>query len=69
MITAFDDMFSNTVAIRTSYTFNELVYGAKFEPMFTRSTDNLNNPKFRSVERLQKGFFTINCFFLCVLEF
>jgi inward rectifier potassium channel len=40
MITAFDDMFSNTVAIRTSYTFNELVYGAKFEPMFTRSTDN-----------------------------
>jgi inward rectifier potassium channel len=40
MITAFDDMFSNTVAIRTSYTFNELVYGAKFEPMFTRITDN-----------------------------
>ena len=40
MITAFDDMFSNTVAIRTSYTFNEVVYGAKFEPMFTRSTDN-----------------------------
>lgn len=40
MITAFDDMFSNTVAIRTSYTFDEVVYGAKFEPMFTRSTDN-----------------------------
>jgi inward rectifier potassium channel len=49
-------MFSNTVAIRTSYTFNELVYGAKFEPMFTRVPIILNNPKFRSVERLQKGF-------------
>lgn len=40
MVTAFDDMFSNTVAIRTSYTFDEVVYGAKFEPMYTRSTDN-----------------------------
>ena len=36
----FDDMFSNTVATRTSYTFDEVVYGAKFEPMYTRSTDN-----------------------------
>ncbi|HEY4627857.1 MAG TPA: ion channel [Flavobacterium sp.] len=36
----FDDMFSNTVAARTSYTFDEVVYGAKFEPMYTRSTDN-----------------------------
>ena len=33
-------MFSNTVATRTSYTFDEVVYGAKFEPMYTRSTDN-----------------------------
>jgi inward rectifier potassium channel len=39
-IKTFDDMFSNTVAIRTSYTFNEVVYGAKFEPMYARSTDN-----------------------------
>lgn len=36
----FDDMFSNTVAARTSYTFGEVIYGAKFEPMYTRSTDN-----------------------------
>jgi hypothetical protein len=36
----FDDMFSNTVAARTSYTFDEVIYGAKFEPMYTRSTDN-----------------------------
>ena len=39
-IKTFDDMFSNTVAIRTSYTFDEVVYGAKFEPMYSRSDDN-----------------------------
>jgi hypothetical protein len=39
-IKTFDDMFSNTVAIRTSYTFDEIVYGAKFEPMYARNTDN-----------------------------
>lgn len=39
-IKTFDDMFSNTVAIRTSYTFDEVIYGAKFEPMYTRSNDN-----------------------------
>ncbi len=31
---AFDDMFSNTVVARTSYTFAEIVIGAKFVPMF-----------------------------------
>lgn len=39
-ITTFDNMFSNTVAARTSYTFNEIVYGAKFETMYNRSKDN-----------------------------
>jgi hypothetical protein len=39
-IKTFDDMFSNTVAIRTSYTFSEVVYGAKFKPMYARSHDN-----------------------------
>lgn len=38
-IKTFDDMFSNTVAIRTSYTFDEIVYGAKFKPMYSRSSD------------------------------
>ena len=36
-VTAFDDMFSNTVAARTSYTLKELVIGAKFVPMYHRS--------------------------------
>lgn len=37
---AFDDMFSNTVVKRTSYTFEEVVYGAKFNPMFTQSKND-----------------------------
>ncbi len=36
----FDDMYSTTVVKRASYTFDEIVYGAKFLPMFTRSSDN-----------------------------
>jgi Inward rectifier potassium channel C-terminal domain/Ion channel len=36
----FDDMYSTVVSTRTSYTFDEVIYGAKFKPMFSRSTDN-----------------------------
>ncbi|WP_118950171.1 ion channel [Taibaiella helva] len=36
-IKAFDDHFSNTVQQRTSYTNDELVYGARFVPMYERS--------------------------------
>ena len=38
-IKLFDDMYSTTVVKRTSYTFDEVVYGAKYLPMFTRSED------------------------------
>jgi inward rectifier potassium channel len=37
----FDDMFSTTVVKRSSYSFAEIVYGARFLPMFSRS-DNQN---------------------------
>jgi inward rectifier potassium channel len=37
-IKAFDDHFSNIVQQRTSYTYNEMIYGAKFLPMFTRAS-------------------------------
>lgn len=37
---AFDDLFSNTVVTRTSYTFAEIVIGAKFNPMFFPSERN-----------------------------
>jgi hypothetical protein len=55
-IKTFDDLFSNTVAIRTSYTFDEVVYGAKFEPMYARSTDSsktiLNLDKLDAFDRV-----------------
>ena len=36
-VKAFDDMFSNTVVSRSSYTFREIVVGAKFQPMYHRN--------------------------------
>jgi inward rectifier potassium channel len=39
-VRVFDDMFSASVVKRTSYTFDEFVYGAKFVPMFSRSEDD-----------------------------
>jgi inward rectifier potassium channel len=38
-IKAFDEMFSTNVVKKTSYTFDEIVYGAKFKMMYTRSND------------------------------
>lgn len=38
-IKAFDDMFSNIVVARTSYTLNEVIIGAQFNPMYQRSKD------------------------------
>jgi inward rectifier potassium channel len=35
-VKAFDDMFSNTVVARTSYTLKEVVVGARFIPMYHR---------------------------------
>jgi len=39
-VKVFDDMFSSSVVKRTSYTFDEFVYGAKFVPMYSRNDDN-----------------------------
>ena len=36
-VKAFDDMFSNTVVTRTSYSFREIIHGARFLPMFSRN--------------------------------
>lgn len=38
-IKGFDDHFSNTVQQRTSYTYQQVIYGAKFLPMFERSAN------------------------------
>ena len=39
MVRGFDEVFSNTVLQRTSYTFNEIIYDAKFEKMYEESED------------------------------
>lgn len=39
-VKAYDDMFSNTVVSRTSYTLEELVIGAKFNPVYHKTEDN-----------------------------
>ena len=53
----FDDMFSTTVVKRTSYAFAEIVYGAKFLPMFSKSNEEdktiLQIDKLNSYEKVQ----------------
>lgn len=39
-VKAFDEMFSNTVVARTSYTMEEVIIGAKFTPAYNKSDDN-----------------------------
>jgi len=39
LLKAFDDTFSQTVNSRTSYQHNEIIWGAKFKPVFERDDD------------------------------
>ena len=39
LLRAFDDTFSQTVHSRTSYQANEILFGAKFKPIFDRDAD------------------------------
>lgn len=39
-VKVYDDMYSTHVVKRASYTLNEIIYGAKFLPMFSRSEDD-----------------------------
>ncbi len=39
-VQGFDESFSNTVISRTSYTYEEFVYGAKFLPMYHPNAEN-----------------------------
>ena len=39
-VKTFDDMYSSTVTKRTSYTFDEVVYGAKFSSMYSKNESN-----------------------------
>jgi inward rectifier potassium channel len=38
-VTGFNPIFSNVVMQRTSYTYKEIVWGAKFDPMYHESAD------------------------------
>jgi inward rectifier potassium channel len=48
-IKTFDDMYSTTVGTKTSYTFNEIMYGAKFELMYAE-----NESKTKTILQLDK---------------
>ncbi|NMH28123.1 ion channel [Flavobacterium silvaticum] len=54
---AFDDMYSATVAARTSYTFDEIEYGARFNMMYFENEDNtiteLHLDKLNSTTKVQ----------------
>ena len=39
-VKAFDEMFSSTVSVRSSYSFNEVIYGAKFNLMYHTNIDS-----------------------------
>ncbi|MCJ8155583.1 ion channel [Chryseobacterium sp. SSA4.19] len=41
-VRAFDEVFSNTVVQRSSYISNEIIYGAKFVPMYYPDKENLS---------------------------
>lgn len=40
IIKSFEEMFSTSVSIRTSYLFSDIIYGAQFDPMFSRDENN-----------------------------
>ncbi|ASK31356.1 Inward rectifier potassium channel Irk [Chryseobacterium sp. T16E-39] len=41
-VRAFDEVFSNTVVQRSSYVTGEIIYGARFVPMYYPNKDNLS---------------------------
>ena len=59
-IRAFDDMFSNTVVARSTYIGEEIIFGAKFLPMYYRDekggTTILNMDKLNDMERKDISF-------------
>ncbi|GAA4744445.1 ion channel [Flavisolibacter ginsenosidimutans] len=56
-VTGFDPIFSNTVMSRTSYTYKEFIWGAKFKPMYHESEDGsttiLELDKLNEFDRVQ----------------
>jgi len=58
----FDDAFAQVVNSRTSYTVDDIVWGAKFNPMFTRNNDGqivLDLGKMDSIENTELPAVTV----------
>lgn len=59
-VKAFDEMFSNTVVARTSYTMDEIILGGKFTPVYNKSANNsktlLHVDKLNSFNRVELNF-------------
>ncbi len=54
MLKAFDDNFSQTVHSRTSYSDEEIVWGAKFLPAFSRDESGVNVLALNKIDDFQK---------------
>ncbi len=54
MLKAFDDSFSQTVHSRTSYTDEEVIWGAKFLPAFSRGENGVNVLALNKIDDLEK---------------
>ena len=56
LLKAFDDTFSQTVHSRTSYQYEDMVWGAKFKPAFDRDDEGrivLDLSKISNFDRVQ----------------
>ncbi len=53
-VKAFDEMYSNTVAIKSSYMFSEVIYGAKFTQMFDDEDDTVTVLDLSKLNNVQK---------------
>jgi len=54
MLKAFDDNFSQTVHSRTSYSDEEIIWGAKFLPAFSRDESGVNVLALNKIDDLQR---------------
>ncbi len=54
MLKAFDDNFSQTVQSRTSYTDEEIIWGAKFLPAFARDAAGVHVLALNKIDALEK---------------
>ncbi|MCU0433002.1 MAG: ion channel [Bacteroidia bacterium] len=53
LVKAFDDSFSQTVYCRTSYRAEEIIWGAKFVPMFSLQADGSTNIDMRLIDAVE----------------